>query len=179
MSFPWKIFPTGFLTALKGFKHFFNFVLQYFQHSGGVKRKQWQQKELILKNEISKIGELLTTINIWFLFWTVNEDWENTKINNRSVDKKNLAKYTFYPVKLSRFLEKNKVRRKYPNFIRGDPYESGQTPLWRTKVSKVKHYFGSWHPNFMNSFEYGKSLNNKSYPKRFGTLIPLYPIQDV
>ena len=88
MSFPWKIFPTGFLTALKGFKHFFNFFLQYFQHSGGVKRKQWQQKELILKNEISKISELLTTINIWYLVWTVNEDWENTKINNRSVDKK-------------------------------------------------------------------------------------------
>ena len=88
MSFPWKIFPTGFLTALKGFKHFFNFFLQYFQHSGGVKRKQWQQKELILKNEISKIGELLTTINIWYLVWTVNEDWENTKVNNRSVDKK-------------------------------------------------------------------------------------------
>ena len=88
MSFPWKIFPIGFLTVLKGFKHFFNFFLQYFQHSGGVKRKQWQQKELILKNEISKIGELLTTINIWYLVWTVNEDWENTKINNRSVDKK-------------------------------------------------------------------------------------------
>ena len=39
------------------------------------------------------------------------------------------GQYTFYPVKLSRFLEKNKVRRKYQNFIRGDPYESGQTPL--------------------------------------------------
>ena len=98
MSFPWaskwKIFPTGFLTAVKGFKYFFNFVLQYFHHSGGIKHKQWQQKELILKNEISKIGELLTTINIWFLVWTVNEDWENTKINNRSVDKKTLPKNT-------------------------------------------------------------------------------------
>ena len=93
------------------------------------------------------------------------------------------GQYTFYPVKLSRFLEeKNKVRRKYQNFIRGDPYEPGQTPvpvvpmvpmvqvirlvrvvrwgdpyepgqtpLWRTKVSKVKHFLeGSGHQNFMN-----------------------------
>ena len=39
------------------------------------------------------------------------------------------GQYTFYPVKLSRFAEKNKVRRKYQNFIRGDPYKRGQTPL--------------------------------------------------
>ena len=26
-------------------------------------------------------------------------------------------------------LKKNKVRRKYQNFIRGDPYEPGQTPV--------------------------------------------------
>ena len=40
------------------------------------------------------------------------------------------GQYTFYPLKLSCFAEKkNKVRRKYQNFIRGDPYELGQTPL--------------------------------------------------
>ena len=63
------------------------------------------------------------------------------------------GQYTFYPVKLSRFLEKNKVRRKYQNFIRGDPYESGQTPLWRTKVSKVKNFFGGfWASKLHESF---------------------------
>ena len=45
----------------------------------------------------------------------------------------------FLPHKVISFRwKKNKVRRKYQNFIRGDPYELGQTPLWRTKVSKVK-----------------------------------------
>ena len=47
------------------------------------------------------------------------------------------GQYTFYPVKLSLFVEKNKDRQKNQNSIRGDPYEPGQTPLWRTKVSKV------------------------------------------
>ena len=44
------------------------------------------------------------------------------------------GQYTFYPVKLSRFLKKNKVRQKYQNFIRGDPYKSGQTPLWHVSI---------------------------------------------
>ena len=39
------------------------------------------------------------------------------------------GQYTFYPLKLSCFAEKNKVRRKYQNFIRRDPYEPGQMPL--------------------------------------------------
>ena len=29
---------------------------------------------------------------------------------------------------------------------------------------------GSWHPNFMNPFEYGKSYLGKSFPIRIGTL---------
>ena len=29
---------------------------------------------------------------------------------------------------------------------------------------------GSWHPNFMNPFEYGKSCLGKSFPTRIGTL---------
>ena len=36
---------------------------------------------------------------------------------------------TFYIVKLSRFAGKFKVCRKYKNFIKGDPYALGQTPL--------------------------------------------------
>ena len=39
------------------------------------------------------------------------------------------GQYPFYPIKLSRFAEKNEVGQKYQNFIRGDPYELGQRPL--------------------------------------------------
>ena len=39
------------------------------------------------------------------------------------------GQHTFYPIKLSGFAEKNKVRQKYQNFIRGDRYQLGQTPL--------------------------------------------------
>ena len=63
------------------------------------------------------------------------------------------GQYTFYPVKLSRFAEKNKIRWKNQIFIRGDPYEQGQTPLWRAKVSKVKHCFeGFWAFKLHESF---------------------------
>ena len=83
----------------------------------------------------------------------------------------------FYPVKLSRFAEKNKVRWKKQNFIRGDPYKSGETPLWRTKKSKSNIVLegGSGHPNFMNPYEYGKSFLRKLFPKRIGTLTPPRP----
>ena len=71
------------------------------------------------------------------------------------------GQYTFYPVKLSRFLEKNKVHRKYQNFIRGDPYGSGQTPLWRTKVSKVKNFFeGFWASKLHESSTKGNNITN-------------------
>ena len=63
------------------------------------------------------------------------------------------------------------LKKEYPNFIREDPYELGQTPLRQTKVSKVKHFLeGSGHPKFMKPFEYGKSLSDKSFPKWIGTL---------
>ena len=39
------------------------------------------------------------------------------------------GQYAFYPIKLSRFAEKNEVYQKYQNFIRGDPYELGRRPL--------------------------------------------------
>ena len=39
------------------------------------------------------------------------------------------GQYAFYPMKSSRCSKRNKVRQKYQNFIRGDPYKSGQTPL--------------------------------------------------
>ena len=36
---------------------------------------------------------------------------------------------------------------------KGDPYESGQTPLWRTKVSKVKNFLGGfWATELHESF---------------------------
>ena len=37
--------------------------------------------------------------------------------------------YAFYPIKLSRFAEKNEVRQKYQNFIRGDPYQGSEASL--------------------------------------------------
>ena len=68
------------------------------------------------------------------------------------------GQYTFYPVKLSRFAEKkNKVRRKYQNFIRGDPYELGHRPL----QAMGNYKGGSGHPNFMNHLNMVKnSLTN-------------------
>ena len=49
--------------------------------------------------------------------------------------------YACYPMKLSRFSEKNKVGQKYRNFIRRYLYKLGQTPLDQQNISKVKHYF--------------------------------------
>ena len=58
--------------------------------------------------------------------------------------------YTFFPVKLFRFAE---VRQKYQNFIKDEQ-----------KVSKGKYFLkGSGHQNFMNSFEYGKTLPDSSF----------------
>ena len=39
------------------------------------------------------------------------------------------GQYAFYPIKLSRFAEKNEDRQKYHNFIGGDRYELGRRPL--------------------------------------------------
>ena len=41
--------------------------------------------------------------------------------------------YAFNPVKFSRIVEKNEVRRICQNFISGDPYKRCQTPLRPTK----------------------------------------------
>ena len=50
------------------------------------------------------------------------------------------GQYAFYLVKLSRFVEKNKVRWKYQNFIRGDPYELGRRPLQPVKNHKSQSF---------------------------------------
>ena len=42
-----------------------------------------------------------------------------------------------------------------------------------TKRFISQTFFGGFWANFMNPFEYGKSLKDKSHPKRIGTLIPL------
>ena len=79
----------------------------------------------------------------------VRAHWKNLTFLGYEFGK---GQYTFYPLKLSCFAEKNKVRRKYQNFIR-DPYKLGQTPLWRTKVSKVKNFFGGfWASKLHESF---------------------------
>ena len=49
------------------------------------------------------------------------------------------GQYAFYPVKSSRFAEKNKGCRKYQNFIRGDSFELGRRPLQPMKNEKVNH----------------------------------------
>ena len=92
----------------------------------------------------------------------VGAHWKNLSFFNYEFWK---GQYTFYPVKLSRFAEKNKVRRKYQNFIRESPYEPGQTPLWQTKVSKVKSFFGGfWASKLTNPFEYDKLLKDNVPP---------------
>ena len=73
-------------------------------------------------------------------------------------------------------LEKNKVYRKYQNFIRGDPYELVKRLFDGLKFQKSNIFLeGSWHPNFMNPFEYGKSCLGKSVPTRIGTQTPPNP----
>ena len=74
---------------------------------------------------------------------TVPHNGANTR---RSVLKKleiefGKGQYAFYPIKLSRFAEKNKVHQKYQNLTRRDPYKLSKTPLDQ-KISKLKHYFG-------------------------------------
>ena len=53
---------------------------------------------------------------------------------------------------------------------------------WVKRLSTIKKFQksniileGSRHPNFMNPFEYGKTLHNKSFTKRIGTLTPPNP----
>ena len=74
----------------------------------------------------------------------------------------------FYPVKLSCFAEKDKVRQKYPYFIRGHPYELRRRPLQTIKNYRSPSFF-------MNPFEYGKSFIDKLFLKRFGTLTQTKP----
>ena len=77
---------------------------------------------------------------------------ENLTIPNHKFGK---GQYAFYPVKLSRFAEKIKFRRKYQNFIRGDPFELVWRPLQPMKNEKksIIVWGGSGHPYFMNPFE--------------------------
>ena len=81
------------------------------------------------------------------------------------------GQYTFYPIKLSRFLEKKKVPQKFQNFIRGTLTNQVKRLFDEQKFRKSKTFLeGSGHPNFMNPFVYGISLLGKSFPKRIGTL---------
>ena len=67
------------------------------------------------------------------------------------------GQYAFYCIKLSLFAEKNEIRQKYHNFIRGVPDELGRRPLTNEKLGKLIIFGGgSGHPNFMNPFEYDK-----------------------
>ena len=85
--------------------------------------------------------------------------------------------YAFNPIKLSDFAKKISLSE-IPKFDKGGPYNRSQTPLYQQDFSK---YFsiivleGSRHPNFMNTFEYGKSFYSNSFPKRIATLTPPNP----
>ena len=46
------------------------------------------------------------------------------------------GQYAFYRIKLSLFAEKNEIRQKYHNFIRGVPDELGWRPLTNEKLEK-------------------------------------------
>ena len=79
----------------------------------------------------------------------------------------------FYPIKSSRFGEKDKVRQKHQHF------KSGTLTNWVKRLSAI--FFsskwnilleGSRHPNFKNTFEYSKTFHNMSFPRRIGTLTP-------
>ena len=51
------------------------------------------------------------------------------------------GQYAFFPMKFSRFGERNKVCQKYQKFIRRDSHKLGETPLDLQENSKVKHHF--------------------------------------
>ena len=60
----------------------------------------------------------------------------------------------FLPHAIISFRQKKKVHQKYQNFIRGDPYKLGQTPLNQKKFQKSNIILeGSRYPNFMNPFK--------------------------
>ena len=52
----------------------------------------------------------------------------------------------------------------------GDPYKLVKRLFDGLKFQKSNIFLeGSWHPNFMNPFEYGKSCLGKSFPTRIGS----------
>ena len=59
--------------------------------------------------------------------------------------------------------KRNKVWRKFPKFIRGEPYNLGWRPHQPVKNYKSHTFFwgGSGHCHFMNSLEYGTSFLDK------------------
>ena len=80
------------------------------------------------------------------------------------------GQYVFYPVKLSIFAEKNEVRQKYQNFIRGALTNRVKRLSADKNFQKSNIILeGSRHPHFMNPLEY------KLFPKRFGTLTQTKP----
>ena len=79
----------------------------------------------------------------------------------------------FYPIKSSRFGEKDKVRQKYQHF------KSGTLTNWVKRLSTI-FFLQKWNiilegsrpPNFKNTFEYSKTFHNMSFLRRIGTLTP-------
>ena len=67
------------------------------------------------------------------------------------------GRYAFYPIMLSRFAEKNEVRQKYQNFIRGDPYELGHclSDQWKTlpKAQRTRGFSTSCQSNFLKTHQ--------------------------
>ena len=63
----------------------------------------------------------------------VQARWKNLTSPNYKFGK---GQFAFYPVKLSRFAEKNDVCQKHPNFLGGDSYVLGRRPLRPMKIYK-------------------------------------------
>ena len=67
------------------------------------------------------------------------------------------GQYAFYPMKLSRFAEKNEVLQKYQNFIRWTlPNLVKRASTQKTFQKSSIILEGSRTPNFINLFENGK-----------------------
>ena len=81
---------------------------------------------LTLVNWVSRINDLngLTLLGPYTSANTRTSVLKNLTFPNYKFGK---GKYAFYPIKLSRFAEKNEVCQKYHNIIRGDPYEMSQS----------------------------------------------------
>ena len=71
----------------------------------------------------------------------VRAHWKNLTFPNYEFG---IGHYAFYPMKLSRFAEKNIVHQKYQNFIRGDPYKPSRVATLTTLTTWPPDHLTTW-----------------------------------